>query len=382
MKKIAFISHSSLITGAPICLAELVGELLSQPGHPEFHFGLPVPGKLLEKYDLSGANPFFFAEGLGGREITVTKDRIAKRLEKLFAREKFDLVVANTLESFQAVRAATAANIPSIWMVHELLDIYRERRELGALQEAARHANRIIFNSETARRQLPILGEGLEEKARVVYNGIKLPTDDEIKQDCRHQLGFGPDEILLGSIGDICPYKGYETLLSAFASIAPAFPEAKLVIVGRVPPKFREFHSRLEEMVEKPDLKGRVIFPGEVIDPRPWLSSFNILIHPSRRESFGRVIVEGLAWGKPVAATRSGGGEEIIEDNKTGFLVPVDDPESLARTVSRLLEGPEEAAMMGERGREMVGERFPLSRTADEVRQEIERLRPAEEGKG
>ncbi len=382
MRKVAFISHSSLLTGAPICLAELLGELSAQPNCPELHFGLPAPGKLLERYDLSGAAPFFFAEGLGGREIIVTRDRVAKRLKKIFVREKFDLVVANTLESFQAVRAASAANIPSIWMVHELLDIYRERRELGALQETARLADRIIFNSETARRQLPVIGEGLEEKARVIYNGIKLPSEEEIKKNFRRELGFGPDEIILGSIGDICPYKGYETLLSAFASISSASPGAKLLIVGRVPPKFKEFYSHLQESIEKSGLKGRVIFPGEVMDPRPWLASFNILLHPSRRESFGRVIIEGLAWGKPVAATRSGGGEEIIEDGKTGLLVPVGDPVAIAQAVSRLLECPEEAEAMGKRGREMVGERFPLSRTADEVRREIEKLGAAEEGKG
>ena len=82
--KIAFISHASVLNGAPISLAELVEEVVKDFGPGSVSAGFPVPGPLLEKYDLPGAEVFFYAAGLGGREIIVTHPKIRRKLGKIF----------------------------------------------------------------------------------------------------------------------------------------------------------------------------------------------------------------------------------------------------------------------------------------------------------
>lgn len=370
LNKIAFISHASLLNGAPVSLAEIAVELVKQTDRFELHFGLPVPGPILKKYLLTGANPFFYARNFLGREILVTNLRIKARLKKIFIRKKIDLVVANTLESFRAVEAASELNIPSIWMIRELLTRYEKRRELGEIKKCAFRASRLIFNSQTSLKLLPILGEGLEDRSRLIYEGISLPPP--LRKDFRPELGLNPRDVLVGSVGDICPQKGYRSLLEAFPAISRRFPRAKLLLIGRTPHRFREFFIQLKDSVTHSGIAGKVLFSGEKEDIFHWMNSLDLLIHPSWGESFGRVIVEALALEKPVVAARSGGAEEIIEDGRTGLLIPPRDPEALTRAIEWVLEHPRLAGEMGKKGRIMVEKKFPLARTVGELREEIE----------
>ena len=146
------------------------------------------------------------------------------------------------------------------------------------------------------------------------------------------------------------------------------------MIIGRTPPRFIKFRNRMNELSRELGIAEKIIFTGEKIDPRNFINSLDLLIHPSWRESFGRVIVEALAREIPVVATRSGGAEEIIVDGETGILIPQREPEAIAGAVSRLIESPEEAREMARRGRAMVEEKFTISRSAAELKEEIARF--------
>lgn len=371
---IAFISHASVLNGAPISLAELVDELLGNLPPGELSTGWPVPGPVLDKYDLAGAEKFFYAEDWRGREILVTKPTIKKRLRKKFAEKKIELVIANSLESFRAVQAASKMRIPVIWMIHELVSSYLDRREFPEMRSAARTADRLIFNSRTALSFSSELGEGIKEKSRIIYPGIRLPGTKVDKKSARHELGLDSNEIILASIGDICPQKGVKTLIRAFQVIFRSYPDTRLMIIGRSPPRYRGYYILLKNLCRELGLNKRIVFTGEQMDLSLWLSACDILVHASQSESFGRVIVESLAWEVPVVAVCSEGPKEIIEDRETGLLVPAGDPGAIAEGVIRMLDNYDQSLAMARKGRFCVEERYGIARTAEELKKEIESL--------
>ncbi|MFH1037618.1 MAG: glycosyltransferase family 4 protein [PVC group bacterium] len=368
--KIVFISHASVLNGAPITLAELVEELLKDIEPGSISLGLPAAGMLLQRHPLAGAEVFFYARSFTGREILVTRPRIRKRLRAIFAEKEADLVVANSLESFRAVQAAADVEVPVIWMLHELLTSYCGRRELEEMKEAARLADRVIFNSRSALELAPILGEGIEEKSRVIYPGVPLPPPDEERAGGGGRPGEGGGP-LLGSVGDICPQKGHESLIRGFGLLLRDCPSARLMIIGRTPGRYRDFRNRMETLCRELGIGERVVFRGERIDLPRCLRELDLLIHPSWGESFGRVVVEALAREVPVVASRSGGVEEILTDGSTGLLIPPRDPEALAAAARRMITRPAEAREMACRGRQAVEERFAIGRFAGELKREM-----------
>jgi len=92
----------------------------------------------------------------------------------------------------------------------------------------------------------------------------------------------------------------------------------------------------------------------------PVMASLDVLVQPSRRETFGRTLIEAMAARKPVIASRVGGMPEVVADDESGLLVPEEDPQSLAAAIIRLLEDPSRARRMGEAGRRRVEQLFSL----------------------
>ncbi len=372
--KVGFISHTTVLNGAPITLAELVGELACRSASGLLAFGVPVAGPLLDKYPLPGVELFVYGRTRFGREIPVGRPRIRGRLRGIFSGRKISLVVANSLESFRAVEAASGLGLPVIWLVHEMVDGYRSRREWAEMCGAAARADRLIFNSRIARSQAELLGAEVAAKSRVIYPGISLTRPEEGGLPIAGPTYPERGSPVLGAIGDICPQKGYLDLIEAFALLAGRFPRARLVIAGRLPEKFRYFKGELDGRIRDLRLEGRVRFAGEFFDLRRQLNEFDLFLHPSPSESFGRVVAEALAGEVPVVAVRSGGVEEIITDGETGLLVPVGAPEQLAAAAERMLKEPEQARRTARAGRSEVEERFSLPRYAREIEDEIRLL--------
>jgi len=361
MKKIALISHDSTLTGAPIWLAE-AAEGMRESGFPaEIYFGLPRPGPLLSRYPLKGVKLFFYARDEGDDNRSIHHRRVRRRLENIIKREIIGGVIANTLEASRAVEAALRARVPVIWMIHEMLDSYRERKEFKKMKRAAAAADRLVFNSQTALSRVSVLGRGLEKKASFVYNGIRIPPENEIREDYRAEIGLGDGDIIIGSIGDLAPVKGHDLLVESFASLSSGDPRLRLVIVGRSPRQFRHYQLGLKEAARDRGLADRIIFAGERKKIGRWLNSFDMLIHPSRVESFGRVVVEALARETPVVAARSGGVEEIDGGEGVILFADIDDPRALAAQTDRLIRSPELRESLGRSGRDLVERRFAFA---------------------
>ena len=165
----------------------------------------------------------------------------------------------------------------------------------------------------------------------------------------RKELGIPPDSTVVGYVGWLIPIKGVTYLLSAIAKVAERYPKSLLVLVGKGDDKGEEEIS-LKEQVERAGLEDKVRFLGWRPDVDEIMGCFDIFVLPSLNEGMGRVLVEAMAAGLPIVASRVGGIPDLVKDGKNGLLVPSADATALAKAISALLEDDETRKRMGEVG--------------------------------
>ena len=157
-------------------------------------------------------------------------------------------------------------------------------------------------------------------------------------------------------------------MLLAAMSLASPFPQMKVLLVGdgSLRPALERFVC--EGLVAK-QLRDRVIFAG-LVRPDYVASHIGIMdavVHLSRREGLARVLPQALAAGKPVVAYDCDGAREVCLDNETGFLVKPGDLETAARQLLELITKPDLREQMGNRGRALVKEQFPVQRMVNDL---------------
>ena len=177
-----------------------------------------------------------------------------------------------------------------------------------------------------------------------------------------HRATDGRVRILF--VGRIEARKGVDVLLEAAYRVLPEFPSADLVLVGADNPTGgATCLDRLRQvMAEDPGLRSRITLAGEVDEESLWrhYAECDVFVLPSRYESFGLVLTEAMAFGKPVIASRAGGMAEVVADGETGLLVEPGDAESLAAALRRLLADPGLRERFGRAGRARFEEQFSV----------------------
>jgi glycosyltransferase involved in cell wall biosynthesis len=173
--------------------------------------------------------------------------------------------------------------------------------------------------------------------------------------------------------GALIPIKGYDVLLEAFGELAASGVPFELLLAGDGPER-----NRLERQAISLGIGERVKFLGEIDDVPALLSTAHIAVHPSRSEGLSNTILEAMAEGLPVVATNVGGTPEIINDNRSGLLVPPNDAHSLAAKVRLLLDRPDLRAQLGSAGLEVVRQRFNVERVATQYEHIYESVLSAE----
>jgi glycosyltransferase involved in cell wall biosynthesis len=206
-----------------------------------------------------------------------------------------------------------------------------------------RAADSIVAPSRAFLRDCLEVFPDVAAKSLAIHNGIDL---DEL-------LGVAAADPTAGAV----PYllciaahnekKALDVLLRAFARIAPEQPRLRLLLVGDGP-----LRAQLEALARELHLDDRVEFLGMRgrAEVARLLRGCRIFVLPSRAEPFGMVVAEALASRRPVVATSVGGIAEIIEDGRSGLLVPPDDPEALARALTRVLGDDALGAALAECG--------------------------------
>jgi glycosyltransferase involved in cell wall biosynthesis len=169
-------------------------------------------------------------------------------------------------------------------------------------------------------------------------------------------------------IGRISPWKGQHIFIRAAALVRKTFPNAQFYIVGSALFGEAEYEREVRALAQSYGIPDLVTFTGFRKEILNVIADMDLIVHASTiGEPFGQVIIEGMAAGKPVIATNGGGVPEIVEDGKTGILVPMGDVTAMAQAMSRVLADPRSAAEMGMRGRQRVQDCFTIDHTARKV---------------
>lgn len=338
------------------------------PGGAETVFTDLAPGVVGERYRSVAviAGPGWVEDTLRaggiGYSIIPQRGRFSTRyvraLRAVLARERVDLVHAHLLgASVYAGLSSVGTRVPVMGTLHGHADLPRgdwlAPLRYGVLAATVRH---MVAVSESLRREFVRRSGFPETRTSVVYNGIDLhafhPGTDTT---FRAELGIGADEFVFGALGNVRAPKAYDVLLRAAALLAAEARPSRVVIVGDtaggVFPELERLHAAL-------GLGDRVRFAGFRRDVPNLLRAFDALVLSSRTEGFSLATVQALATGLPVVATRSGGPEEILQDETTGLLVPPEDPAALAAGMRRLRDDPVLREQLRRAGPGAVATRF------------------------
>ena len=246
-----------------------------------------------------------------------------------------------------AVAAAALARRPRIVAVYQLAVPPVSERQRRAKRLTARAIDRHVGVGKRTSREIERLLGLPSDSVRTIHNGVP----DELTAVAREQRRTP----LVGTIGRLEPQKGVDVLIRALADVE----DATLLVVGDGSER-----EKLEELARAVGVSERVEWKGWSDTPRSYLGMLDVFVLPSRNEGFPLALLEALLAGTAVVATDVGSVAEAIRNGETGLLVPPEDHVALAGALRRLIEDQALGLRMGERGRQVVLDRFTAEHMA------------------
>ena len=229
------------------------------------------------------------------------------------------------------------------------------------------------FSGNAAREYLGVS----PSRTWLIYNSLDLEQFESVPADnveaLRLKLGISPEEKVLVNVGRLAPQKGQRYLLMALRMVLTKDPNVRLVIRGDGP---------IREILQAMGLELGIASKVSFVDPVPkisWLLGLSdIFVFPSLHEGLGIALLEAMAMGKPCVASEVGPIPEVVEHGRSGLLVRPRDPDDLARAILALLDQEDLRREMGERGRQIVKEKFDIRQNVRALEKVyIEGLSPA-----
>lgn len=251
-------------------------------------------------------------------------------------------------------------------------DLSRLRRtRLGWTLPVLRGVDRVVAVSRQVREEL--IGHGFSP-ARIadIPNGVDTERFSPPADPARATGGFGVGAEGVGYLGRLDVQKGVETMLAAWARVVRRRPAAELLVAGDGP-----LRDALAGQARVLGIAAQVRWLGPCAAPERFLQACRLFLLPSRAEGLSNALLEAMATGLPCVASRIGGNTDLIEDGRTGLLVPPGDAGALADGVLAILEDPERGRRVGAAARAVAVERFGM---ASVVRRYAELYRSLLEG--
>jgi glycosyltransferase involved in cell wall biosynthesis len=280
-------------------------------------------------------------------------------LAKLLRQQRFNILHTHKFGSnVWGTLIGSACRVPVIvahehsWAYEgEPLRAWLDGRVIGRL------ATRMIAVSGSDARRMASV-EGIPDQKIVTISNGYVPATSSANSDLRRELGLAPDTPLIAIAALLRPEKRVDLLLTAHARVLNAIPEAHLVIAGD-----GECRAQLEQHARELGLNGQAHFLGRRPDVDAILRAADVAALTSDREGSPLLMFECMATGTPLVATAVGGVPDVVEDGRTGVLVPRRDPDRLADALVTLLSDPALRTEMGSAAHERLGS-FTIDATA------------------
>jgi glycosyltransferase involved in cell wall biosynthesis len=315
--------------------------------------------------DVEGSDaPRFYAEldaaGVPYRRVRCTVDvnpRMARDVVRVVRAERPDLLHTHLVHAdVYGSIASRLARVPFVSSRHN-----DDRYLLGPFRHVdrgfARGARRLVAISDAVRRFLEQAGLPPEKLVTVHYGLDALPP---ARSEVTPAAAGVPEGAPLAlAVGRLIEQKDHATLLRAFARVRGEHPDAVLAILGAGP-----LEAETRALADALGLDGAVLLPGR-LETRDWLERAEVLVHTSRWEGFGIVLLEAMLARLPVVATRVSAVPEVVADGETGVLVEPGDEAGVAAALSAILGDPARASSLGEAGYARARSEFSVARMTD-----------------
>ncbi len=249
------------------------------------------------------------------------------------------------------------------WRFALIFNSAGQRRHTAFTRFLIARMDEIIATSE-------ISASFLEREATVIHHGIDIeaykPPQDRAAAFAATGL---PGKYGIGVFGRVRKQKGIDLFVAAMLRLLPRYPDFTAVIVGLITPDHAAFVNQLKTDIAAAGLSDRIRFLGElpIQDVPPWYQRISIYVFASRVEGFGLTMLEAMAAGNAVVASRAGAAELVIEDGATGVLAPTGDVEALSAAIEPLMREPQKIEGIGARARARVMDAFNRDREVEEI---------------
>lgn len=390
--RVAVLDHTAALGGAELALARLLDALdptevqvttvlfadgplrtfLEDRSHPVTVLPLDPRLATAERHAVGGS---LVAGVRSAFAILPFVWRLARTLRNL----DVDLIHTTSLKAdLIGVPAALLARRPLVWHVHDRISPdYLPGPMVVLIRGLARLAPRhVLVNSRATAATLPRV------RRTLAYPGL---AHDQIHPNppATARRRQRPNEYpVVGILGRISPTKGQVVLVRAAALVHRTHPDVRFRIIGAALFTEHAYEQRVRDEIAALELSGTIEMVGFTPDPAAALDDLDLCVHASPTpEPFGQVVVEAMARGVPVVATRGGGVTEILEPPDAtaplGWLVSPEDPEALAQAVRDVLDHADEATRRARAAWASVQGRFPVERTARTVTRVWRSVAPA-----
>jgi glycosyltransferase involved in cell wall biosynthesis len=310
------------------------------------------------------------------RELSPIRDAVAAwRVARIIRRVRPDIVHTHTAKAGAVGRVAAVLTGPGRRPVvvhtfhgHVLRGYFGRAGTLlfRAIETVlARVTDRLVAVSPEVRDELVGLHVAPRKKFSVVRLGIELEPRVHFDGDVaelRRRHGIAAEKFVVGWFGRMTAVKRTDDLLTMLAGLRERGIDALLLLVGD-----GDDRDRLEQRAHDLGLARSCLFTGYQEDVAPWYAICDAVALTSASEGTRVTLIEALAAGRPVVATKVGGVPDVVDEGETGFLVRPRDTHALAERLEILARDPERRAAMGAAGRERMLERYGVDRLVDDV---------------
>lgn len=261
------------------------------------------------------------------------------------------------------------SRVPVKIMSRRSLNRYRKNSKLILWCEKFLHKRMsyVLGNSKAVLKELRL--EGVEDqKLKLIYNGIDHQLFSQaslLREETRKSLNLSSKDFIIIIVANLIPYKGHTDLIEALSRINNDLSNWKLLIIGNDRERKKEKIKNLKELILKLRLNKKITIIEKVIDVTKFLAVADLGILCSHEEGFSNAILEYMAAGLPVVATKVGGNSEAIIDGVNGYIVEPRNPKMLGDKILQIYMN-EDIKKMGDRNYKRVKELFSLKKCVQE----------------
>jgi glycosyltransferase involved in cell wall biosynthesis len=297
---------------------------------------------------------YLSVKGLINRFTVLLKARRA--LTKIVKQHNIDLIYSNTAVVLVGALVARQCRINHVWHLHEIIkNSSLIKKILGTIIN--RYSDRVVVVSGEVKKswaQYIAL-----DKIVTVHNGLDYSEYLGKSKGIRQELNIADDELLVGMIGRVNSWKGQPYFLEIAGLLHREFSKIRFLIVGDAFPGDEHLQDKLTESIKTMNLDSVVTYLGFRKDVPEILQSLDLFVLPSiLPDPLPTVILEAMASGKPVVATAHGGALEMVEDQRTGVLIPWDNAAQAVKLIKPVLVDADLRKTMGDKGRQRALNNF------------------------